>query len=264
MSQPDDRTTETALADAIRLCGEDGFELALWDFLRRVTRADNAVVLAFRDGAPPQVLFRKESGTPAFDRLETAYLTGAFLLDPVHELHLTHAPAGVYRLADIAPDAFHRSRYYAEYLRQTTILDELSIVAYPRPGVTVAISLGRDATSGAAFAARDIDTCRRLAPVILALAGRHWARLPVASGEGHDIAATLVEALRTRHGIGLTMRQAEVALLILRGHSTLSIALRLKVARQTVKVFRRQLYRRCGISSQAELFTLLLPHLPRS
>jgi DNA-binding CsgD family transcriptional regulator len=33
------------------------------------------------------------------------------------------------------------------------------------------------------------------------------------------------------------------------------------VSPQTVKVFRRQLYARCGISSQAELFALLLPLL---
>jgi DNA-binding NarL/FixJ family response regulator len=52
-----------------------------------------------------------------------------------------------------------------------------------------------------------------------------------------------------------------VALLILRGHSTPSIGLRLGVSPQTVKVFRKQLYQRCGISSQAELFSLMLPLL---
>ena len=49
--------------------------------------------------------------------------------------------------------------------------------------------------------------------------------------------------------------------MILRGHSSLSIALRLGLSPQTVKVFRKQLYRRCAISSQAELFALMLPLL---
>ena len=40
-----------------------------------------------------------------------------------------------------------------------------------------------------------------------------------------------------------------------------SIALKLGVSPQTVKVFRKQLYQRCGISSQAELFSLMLPLL---
>ena len=52
-----------------------------------------------------------------------------------------------------------------------------------------------------------------------------------------------------------------VALLILRGYSTPSIGLRLGISAQTVKVFRKQLYQRCGISSQAELFSLMLPWL---
>ena len=71
----------------------------------------------------------------------------------------------------------------------------------------------------------------------------------------------LAEATRRHHGIHLSARQAEVALLILRGHSTMSIGLRLGLSPQTVKVFRKQLYSRCTISSQAELFALMLPLL---
>ena len=51
--------------------------------------------------------------------------------------------------------------------------------------------------------------------------------------------------------------------MILRGHSTVSIALRMGMGMspQTKKVFRKQLYARCCISSQAELFALMLPLL---
>ena len=73
--------------------------------------------------------------------------------------------------------------------------------------------------------------------------------------------ARLIEALETAHDVRLSKRQAEVALLILRGHSSVSIGLRLGISPQTVKVFRKQLYRKCRISSQAELFNLLLPLL---
>jgi DNA-binding CsgD family transcriptional regulator len=76
-----------------------------------------------------------------------------------------------------------------------------------------------------------------------------------------DTAALLAVAARKRHGIALSPRQAEVALLILRGHSSLSIGLRLGLSPQTIKVFRKQLYRRCAITSQAELFALMLPLL---
>ncbi len=71
----------------------------------------------------------------------------------------------------------------------------------------------------------------------------------------------MVRLVSETHNINLTKRQAEVALLVLRGHSSASIALRLEISPQTVKVFRKQLYRKCNISSQAELFALITPLL---
>ncbi|MGX7871756.1 helix-turn-helix transcriptional regulator [Mesorhizobium sp. ORM6] len=62
----------------------------------------------------------------------------------------------------------------------------------------------------------------------------------------------------------MSKRQAEVALLILQGHSSPSIGLNLGVSPQTVKVFRKQLYNKCSLSSQAELFALMMPILERA
>ena len=59
----------------------------------------------------------------------------------------------------------------------------------------------------------------------------------------------------------LSEREAEVPQLILQGHSSKVIARMLGNSPETVKVFRKQLYQRCGISSQAELFALMLPLL---
>jgi DNA-binding CsgD family transcriptional regulator len=71
----------------------------------------------------------------------------------------------------------------------------------------------------------------------------------------------ILSVMQKSYGVELTGRQAEVAALILQGHSTPSIALNLGISPQTVKVFRKQLYRRCNISSQSELFALFLPAL---
>jgi DNA-binding CsgD family transcriptional regulator len=111
------------------------------------------------------------------------------------------------------------------------------------------------------FTLDELEACRRLAPVVSALAERQWAELSTAVSPSEDTVDLLIRTARKRRGIGLTARQAEVAILILRGHSSISIGLRLGVSPQTVKVFRRQLYDRCKISSQAELFALLVPML---
>ena len=261
MLQPLPNLAETALAEAIRRVGRAGFETALWQMFRAVAAPDNLIVLAYRDSGPPEVLYRWTENPQVFAELEGTYLPGAYRLDPYFDLHLGRVPAGAYRLRDVAPDAFHRSRYFLDYYEQTTLLDEVTFVAWPAAGVSLNLCLGRDQSSGRAFAAREIEACQRLAPVVAALADAHWANLAAGAGPADDVTAMLAAAARRAHGIHLSPRQAEVALLILRGHSTASIAMRLGVSAQTIKVFRKQLYARCAISSQAELFALMLPLL---
>lgn len=259
--QPLPNLAEGRLATAVRLIGQDGFEQALADLFRQVAAPDNLVMLAYRDTGPPLILYRQADHPRVFAALEQTYLAGAYRLDPFYDLHRIRAAPGAYRLRDIAPDAFQRSRYVAEYYAQTTLIDEIVFVARPAPDISLNLCLGRDASSGRAFTSRDLETCQRLGPVIAALAERHWAGIAPAPDPVEDTAALLARAARQRLAIPLSPRQAEVALLILKGHSTVSISLRLGLSHQTVKVFRKQLYRRCAISSQAELFALMLPLL---
>jgi DNA-binding CsgD family transcriptional regulator len=255
-------SAEAMLAEVIRRQGRAGFESALLAFFRRALAPDNLIVLAYRDAGPPVVLFRQTDLPQVFAALDTTYLAGAYLLDPYHDLHVSRVPAGLYRLRDVAPDAFQRSRYYSEYYQGTTLLDEITYVAYPARGVSLNICLGRDASSGQPFTVPEIELATRLAPVVNALAETHWLGLSATDDpKPGSVTDTLIRRLDSARGIRLSPRQAEVALLILRGHSTPSIALRLGVSPQTVKVFRRQLHGRCGVTSQAELFALLLPLL---
>ena len=254
-------SAEHHLADAVRKLGQPGFEAALLQVLRRVAAPDNLLILAYRDAGPPQMLCSQSDEAPVFAKLEETYLAGAYLLDPFFDMHLGRVAAGAYRLRDVAPDAFHRSRYFIEYYGQTTLIDEITFVAYPGQGVSLNLCIGRDVSSGQVFSAREMEACFRIAPIICALAEAHWVGLISTPGPADDVSAALARALHRKHNIHLSPRQAAVALLILRGHSTVSIALRLGVAAQTVKVFRKQLYNRCKLSSQAELFALMLPLL---
>jgi DNA-binding CsgD family transcriptional regulator len=253
---------EDRLADLIRRIGKHDFESTLWALMQTVAQPDNLVILAFHDTGPPQVMYRRADHPQVFAELDRVYLPGAFRLDPFYDLHTQRAPVGAYRIRDVAPDAFHRSRYFSEYYEQTTLIDEITFIANPARGVSLNVCLGRDASSGRAFSVREMEVCQRLAPVIGALAEAHWAGIGHApQGPVEDTFAVLAQAARALRGINLSPRQAEVALLILRGHSTMSISLRLGVSVQTVKVFRKQLYTRCNVSSQAELFSLMLPLL---
>ena len=108
--KPLPNAAERQLGEVVRRLGRAGFESVLWEFLRRCVAPDDLLILAYRGSAPPAILYRQSDHPAPFARIETVYMDGAYLLDPYHELHLNHVPAGVYRLADVAPDAFHRSR----------------------------------------------------------------------------------------------------------------------------------------------------------
>lgn len=252
---------ESPIADAIRLLQAPGFEQQLWDVLHRVAATDNLAILIYRQAGPPEILYTQISQFPVFAKLRSTYTDGAYLFDPYYDLHLRQVSSGVYRLRDVAPDAFQRSRYFIEYYGQSTLVDELSFIAYPAIGISLHICIGRDKSSGQPFTPRQIEACQRVAPIIVALAERHWSNLTTRPGPADDVVGLLITALLSTHAIRLSPRQAEVAILILKGHSSVSAGLRLGVSSQTVKVFRKQLYSRCQISSQAELFAMMLPLL---
>lgn len=252
---------DSEIAAAIRDLGEPGFCATLAALFQVAAQPDNLIYLVYRGSSPPKILFTQSIAPTVFAEMETTYLPGAYRLDPYFDLHLAGTPDGAYRMSDIAPDAFQRSRYFIEYYETTTLIDEIVFSCRLGGGMTVNLCLGRDATSGRRFTATEVSACQRLAPVISALAQRQWRDLPDTIPTAEDTVDLLIRATRSQHGFSLTARQAEVAILILRGHSSASIGLRMGVSPKTVKVFRRQLYSRCGISSQAELFALMLPIL---
>ena len=251
-----------ALANAIGALGGPGFEEAMYHWLSRVCETDNVTILAYYQDRGPDVFFSHALDPRVHAQLDSLYVGGAYLLDPFHQLHVDHAPDGLYRLKDIAPDQFQRNEYYAAYYARTTLTDELAFVVRPADGVTITICLGRDATSGRKFSARDLENAQKIAPIANALSRYHWSGL---KSRGEYSADQVARALRRRlaedRGISLSPRQSEIAFLILKGHSSVSIGLTLGISPQTVKVIRKQLYKKCTISSQAELFSLLMPYL---
>lgn len=255
-------TAEEALAAAIAALGGDGFAPALERWLGAVLGQDNVTVVAYFSGRPPADLYRHSPRPEVHENFEKTYVNGAYLLDPFHELHIRRVPRGIYRLSEIAPDQFHRNPYFLDYYAATTLIDELAFIAYPVDGMSLHVCLGRDASSNARFAPREVARAHAVSPIVVALAERQWADLASEGAQSAaEVSTRLRESLEAAHGVHLSRRQAEVALLILQGHSSVSIGLRLGISPQTVKVFRKQLYRKCGISSQAELFTLMLPLL---
>ena len=240
----------------------DRFELCLAAWLETILPFDNLVILAYHQTRPPRMLFSKTQSDQVLEKFESIYRQGAYLLDPFHTLHLNQWPEGLYHLSAIAPDQFKRNRYYREYYQNTSMVDEVAFIIYPIAHVSIHISLGRDITSDQRFTSRQVAAAKAAAPIVCAVAKQHWRNFnPAEKPSDAKTFENLIDQVHTTHGVVLSPRQAQVAELILKGHSSMSIGLQLGVSAQTVKVFRKQLYKKCQISSQAELFNFLMPVL---
>jgi DNA-binding CsgD family transcriptional regulator len=251
-----------SLANCIRSVGSFEFYEKLEEYLCACMNFDNIVVIIFNGTRTPSIRYRKIYGADVFKYIESDYLTGAYVLDPIYQFHLERGRSGIYRLLDVAPDQFKRSRYYKWYYGRIGITDEISVVLTIGKDTTATISMGKDKSSGEMFSGKADANLRRHESVVMALLEGHLnpsGELPVAKPTGLTLAENLINAMRSRREVNLSRRQAEVALLILRGHSSPSIGLLLNISPQTVKVFRKQLYSKCNLSSQAELFALMMP-----
>lgn len=227
---------------------------------------DNLIIIAYHGEHRPAVLYREYTDPVVYLPMDSQYLGGAYLLDPFYREHLKGKVRGIRRLVDVAPDHFRRTHYYNNYYKQTTLLDEVAVFASISESITLTACFGRDRSSGTAFGKHEVQALHDSEMTLGALLEMHWRDYQpesLAKAAPAPLEERLREALKQDHDIGLSPRQAEVALLILRGHSSLSISLHLEISLQTVKVFRRQLYAKCGISSQAELFALLMPLFSR-
>lgn len=253
------------LALAVDAIGTLQFMDALTRAVGRSVAFDNAMLFAYKAGERPRGPYT-DIAEPAEARIVIdQYLLGPFLLDPFYSEVQQGRTDGLACLGDIAPDEFFASEYYEQHYRRTRITDEAGVFLALPDGAVLVYSVTRRHGSPV-FAPSEVALLRALAPLIAALARRHWAGVdlgfgPVAGADGapDPIAAAL--AALGEHV--LSQRQRQVVALVLKGHSTEAIAMMLDISADTVKVHRRHAYAKLGISSQAELFAMFLDLLSR-
>lgn len=251
-----------SLGRVVSATREADFHAAMRAFLGANLALDNYLLVAYLAAEQPVILASASTSPLVHAEIETGYVRAHYLLDPFYIAHLQGVRAGLYRLSDLAPDRFRDTAYYERYYQRTTLQDEMAFFAYPASGWTLNLCIGRDETTGMSFSRTDIRGAREIAPVVTALLETRYASAHFRERRTRsDPIAELRRSLKARDAVEITPRQAEVAMLILRGHSTKSIGAGLGISWQTVRVLRRQLYERCAVTSQAELFSKILPLL---
>ncbi|GAA4475658.1 helix-turn-helix transcriptional regulator [Gluconacetobacter asukensis] len=188
--------------------------------------------------------------SPAADRalIVDRYLAGAFVLDPFHTAIMADGRPRMIAMDACAPDNFTQTEYYRLHYAATRIVDELGFVIPLADRCVGVLSLSRLAPAPA-FTTGERERLHAAAPIVCAFGHRHWFHAPARRREGVEPVARIADRR-------LTPREIEIVTLILKGHSTPSLAAVLGCAPNTVKVHRRRIYAKLAISSQAELFRL--------
>lgn len=262
----DSRDWHDRIAQILRAEDTSKFPATLIDGLRHVVPFDYAVFFAYRGQERPICPY--DTFTPKQRVVFVSdYQDGPYLLDPFYQTCVEGAEPGLYRLREIAPDRFYHSEYFRSYYRRTGLAEEIGFLIALPGDTTLVISLMR-AGSSAPFSDRDVNKLRKVEPIVTASSYRHWRNSDHLRPETIDDMMTqplldsqVVNAFEN-FGTGvLTRREREVARLVLRGHSSESIGRCFGITTGTVKIHRKNIYAKLGISSQSELFSHFISYL---
>ena len=255
-------------------------DLACEDLPGRLVRAlghllpfELAAVFVYRGRSRPLVVYDNFDPGEAKQGI-TTYVENTYVLNPCYQACLRGLPDGVYRIRDLAPDAFFTSGYINAYrVRPRTTeeigyitehwpegMEEIDIALTLEPKVVVELSIYR-ALCKRGFDDGELARVSAAIPLIRALLRRYWREFGTAGSRGAPPDTRVDEAFANFGATVLTGREREVAQLILRGHSSESICFNLGISLGTVKTHRKNAYAKLNISSQSELLSLFLKSL---
>jgi DNA-binding CsgD family transcriptional regulator len=233
---------------------------ALADAIDVAVEHEGTCLLAFHRDAPPEVFHHTLEPAGRRHYLDR-YVAGPYLLDPLYQLAVGDDKPGVCRFRDQSPDRFRSSEYYRQYCERTHLKDEMDFLVDVSANSTLALVVGRRTRR---FTKAELERLRLLEPLVHAAMRSIW-RQSSASARPQEPGGSLHQRLtRCFENFGeglLTERERQITQLLLRGHSTKSVARELGIAPGTVMVHKRNLFAKLGITSQYELFSQFIDAL---
>nr|BFD42541.1 hypothetical protein FFPRI1PSEUD_40400 [Pseudomonas sp. FFPRI_1] len=243
--------------------------------LSALTPIESMMISLERKGLPPQLLFEQGIVGAYRDEIINRYFSRGYLLDPFCLAVENGLAEGFYHLSEIAPDDFFSSEYYKTYYLKTGGAEDSYYIVDLDPQSKISLCMFQG-LSGERFSREPLALLRAVEPLVRELlrrfgtAGGMQQRLRQAPGDSLPAFAPAnlnqqIEAAFMSFGNPLlTVREREIAHLILRGHSVKSTAKVLEISPETVRMHRKNLYTKLTINSQAELFSLFIDWLTHS
>jgi DNA-binding CsgD family transcriptional regulator len=249
-----------ALARLVQSEDVDSAASALADAIGVAVEHEGTCLLAFHRDAPPEVFHHTLE--PAGRRhYVDRYVAGPYLLDPLYMLALSDEKPGVCRFRDESPDRFRSSEYYRQYCERTHLTDEMDFLVDVSAHSALVLVVGRRTRR---FTKAELERLKLVEPVVHAAMRNIWQRSSASTRRQEQGGSLHQRLTRCFENFGdglLTEREQQITQLLLRGHSTKSVARELGIAPGTVMVHKRNLFAKLGITSQYELFSLFIDAL---
>jgi DNA-binding CsgD family transcriptional regulator len=240
-----------ALEKVVASAGSDAHVDRLIDLIAAMVWHDSITVVRYSVREKPEfVSYRNYSAAMVRKYLETYYV-----YDPFYAAWRKHQKPGV-----IALSGWHQARgpYVAEFLSQSVIRDELGVLLHDGAGWCLGIFLDRNRRR---FTPAEVKRLQAHFGVFAALHDHDIAlrrpgfkRTSQSAGPGREPAALSRQQLPDGLWPVLSPRERQLVQLILAGHPTAAIAVKLGIAAGTVKNHRRHIYQKLDITSERELF----------
>jgi DNA-binding CsgD family transcriptional regulator len=248
----------SSIANMIDHVRETDFPNALIESLASVCQFDTALIVTYKKAFKPIMLYPVERSEISPTLIN--YINQYYVLDPLFNAIQSKDVPFVSRMSDLAPDSFETTEYFLSCYKNFGLIDEINLVIQLTQSVTCSITLGRLSQSGPVEQSV-LDTLNDIYPVIDALVKQFWLQRACDYVQFEQPDTAMNAALDSFGADCLTKREREITRMILKGHSSKSIAKQLHISLGTVKVHRKNIHTKLDTSSNSDIFTLFLEHL---
>ena len=245
------------LAGLIPAVGSNAFPQLLVKMFKQLVQVNDATIVVYPGTDLPVIEYFEmpEGRRSTLDM----FVKGAFLLDPYYLAATRDARYGVFRMRELSPTGFKDSEYYKTWYSDCGYQDECGYLIPISGEGFINIALGRTERRSP-FTKKQLRLLEDIRPTVETLCRQHWADSGK-SANSSNLRGQMHSALNAFGSSLLTEREAQVINLVLHGHSTKTVAEKLSISMETVKLHRKHAYAKLEISSQAELFYLFLDSL---
>ncbi len=257
-----------ASAEIVRHLDDDDLLHHLTAALHALVAFESAIYFVNRRDLPPLHLYDTLRSARAKKGVIN-YIRSTYLLNPFYNAFLNGISGGVYRIGELAPDAYFESAHFRHLKFRVNELEEIGYLTQDWPAGRAEVVLAMELPCGemgelsllrpfskGGFSDGDLRALGAVAPFVTAVFARYWRReRPRFTQQAAQKRSAAPAGLREAT---LTPREREIAYLILQGHSTPSISLQLRISATTVKTHRKNLYFKLGIASHYQLFAMFM------